>query len=201
MSIEVAVHLASIYDGAGMHTLARLNLLLWLAFYGYILISAIGVKKKTRRTLLGVPLCILSLVIAFLLFSRVAAFRRLVEMTASSLTVRIIGLLLCVLGMAFAVWARVSLGRNWGAPMTLSEGHELVTSGPYRLVRHPIYSGLLLAMLGSAPTIGVFWVLLPACGIYLVFSAKAEERLMAAQFPNQYPDYKKKTKMIVPFLC
>ena len=61
-----------------------------------------------------------------------------------------LGLVLFGLGLAFAIWARVHIGRNWGTPMTQKDEPELVTSGPYRLVRHPIYSGILLANIGTA---------------------------------------------------
>src|SRR5580704_4693297 len=69
------------------------------------------------------------------------------------------GLLFFALGLGFAIWARVHIGRNWGTPMTQKEDPELVTSGPYRLVRHPIYSGILLAGAGSAVALDWGWLL------------------------------------------
>lgn len=61
-----------------------------------------------------------------------------------------LGLVLFALGLGFAIWARMHIGRNWGTPMSQKDGAELVTSGPYHLVRHPIYSGILLAGIGTA---------------------------------------------------
>lgn len=110
------------------------------------------------------------------------------------------GAALAVLGIAFAVWARLHIGRNWGMPMSVKENPELVTTGPYALVRHPIYTGVMLALLGSGITslwwLGVFIVSLA----YFVYSATREEKLMAETFPDTYPSYKARTKMLIPFV-
>jgi protein-S-isoprenylcysteine O-methyltransferase Ste14 len=112
-----------------------------------------------------------------------------------------VGLALFAAGIAFAVWARVHIGRNWGTPMSQKAEPELVTSGPYRLVRHPIYSGIILAMIGTAVAISPYWLVVVALlGGYFVFSATREERYMAERFPEAYPEYKRSTKMLVPFL-
>jgi protein-S-isoprenylcysteine O-methyltransferase Ste14 len=112
-----------------------------------------------------------------------------------------LGVVLCLVGFGFAVWARVHIGRNWGMPMSLREGHELVTSGPYAYVRHPIYSGLMLAMIGSAFTASLLWLLgLPLYFAYFLFSARSEEKTMRAQFPDAYPAYRRHTKMLIPFV-
>jgi protein-S-isoprenylcysteine O-methyltransferase Ste14 len=112
-----------------------------------------------------------------------------------------IGVLLCALGVGLAVLARVHLGRNWGMPMTRKEQPELVTTGPYATIRHPIYTGILLAMLGSAIGQSLFWVLpLVGCVPYFIYSARREEELMAEQFPQQYPAYISRTKMLLPYL-
>jgi protein-S-isoprenylcysteine O-methyltransferase Ste14 len=112
-----------------------------------------------------------------------------------------VGAGLCVCGVTFAVWARVSLGRNWGIPMAEKADPELVTAGPYAHVRHPIYTGILLAIFGSAIGQSVLWALpLLIAGPYFVYSARQEERRMAEQFPLQYPPYKKRTRMLIPFI-
>jgi len=93
------------------------------------------------------------------------------------------------------------IGRNWGTPMSEKDEPELVTTGPYHLVRHPIYSGILLAGVGTA--VALSWLWLPAvllAGIYFVYSATIEERFLAVQFPNDYPSYKRSTKMLVPLV-
>lgn len=111
------------------------------------------------------------------------------------------GAVLVALGLGFAVWARVYLGRNWGMPMSLRAGHELVTRGPYAYVRHPIYTGILLALLGSTVALDPMWgwalVLFFA---YFLYSARTEERMMAEQFPEAYAAYKARTRMLIPFV-
>jgi len=80
--------------------------------------------------------------------------------------------------------------------MTLREKPELITSGPYRFVRHPIYSGFLLAMFGTGLTDGAIWfIVLIVMGIYFIYSARIEEKMMLKEFPDQYPAYVKRTKM------
>jgi protein-S-isoprenylcysteine O-methyltransferase Ste14 len=112
-----------------------------------------------------------------------------------------LGLVLFGLGLAFAIWARVHIGRNWGTPMTQKDEPELVTSGPYRLVRHPIYSGILVAGIGTAVALSWLWLTAVAlAGIYFIYSATVEERYLAEQFPDSYPAYKRSTKMLVPFV-
>jgi len=112
-----------------------------------------------------------------------------------------IGLALFVLGLAFAVWARVYLGRNWGMPMSQKAEPELVTTGPYRTVRHPIYSGIILAMVGTAIAVSPYWLAaVVIVGGYFLFSAVVEERNMARLFPADYPPYKQTTKMLIPYL-
>lgn len=111
------------------------------------------------------------------------------------------GVALCLAGFAFAFWARAHLGRNWGMPMSLRQGHELVTSGPYAYVRHPIYSGIMLAMIGSALAVGVLWLALFVLYFaYFLFSARTEEKMMLAQFPDTYPQYRRRTKMLIPLV-
>lgn len=111
------------------------------------------------------------------------------------------GLAILALGLGFAVWARVHIGRNWGMPMTRKAEPGLVTSGPYRLVRHPIYSGILVAGIGTAVALNWFWLIAVALApLYFVFSATVEERYLAAEFPDAYPAYKRATKMFVPFI-
>jgi len=109
---------------------------------------------------------------------------------------------LCVPGLAFALWARVTLGRNWSGVVTLKEGHELVERGPYRFVRHPIYTGMLImffatALLQShmAGFVGVLLIFASFC-----IKLEREERLMLQQFPERYAAYQRRVKRIIPFV-
>src|SRR5581483_5209290 len=102
-------------------------------------------------------------------------------------------------GLALAVSARRYLGKNWGMPMTQKLEPELVTGGPYRTIRHPIYTGLIVGMIGTAIATTVY-ALLPVAVIsaYFVYSARMEERYLATQFPQSYPEYRRHTKMLIP---
>jgi len=112
-----------------------------------------------------------------------------------------VGLTLFAVGLAFATWARVHIGRNWGTPMTQKDEPELVTSGPYHFVRHPIYSGILVAGVGTAVALSWLWLTAVAlAGVYFIYSATVEERYLTQRFPEDYPAYKRSTKMLVPFV-
>jgi protein-S-isoprenylcysteine O-methyltransferase Ste14 len=85
--------------------------------------------------------------------------------------------------------------------MSQKDEPELVTSGPYHLVRHPIYSGILLAGVGTAVALSWLWLIaVVLAGVYFIYSAKVEERNMATQFPEAYPAYRRSTKMFIPFI-
>ena len=105
-------------------------------------------------------------------------------------------------GLAFAVWARRTIGRNWSATVTLKQDHELVTTGPYALVRHPIYTGLLFGFLGSAIALGQWRGLLAVAIFYLAALRKyrLEERWMRERFGVAYDAYRARVKALVPFL-
>jgi protein-S-isoprenylcysteine O-methyltransferase Ste14 len=112
-----------------------------------------------------------------------------------------IGAVLTVIGTAFAIWARVYLGRNWGMPTSVKENTQLVTSGPYAYVRHPIYSGVILATLGSGLIAGGWWffIFITTVG-YFAYSAPIEEKILTEQFPTEYLAYKARTKMLIPYI-
>jgi len=115
--------------------------------------------------------------------------------------VQLAGVPLTIFGIGFAIWARLTLGKNWGMPMTLREKPDLITGGPYAFVRHPIYTGIALAMLGTALTFGAWWfsVLLIALG-YFAISMRQEEKDMVQHFPDTYPAYVARTKRLIPFV-
>ena len=109
------------------------------------------------------------------------------------------GVALCLFGFSLAINARWHLGRNWGMPMSRNEQPELVTSGPYAVIRHPIYTGLILAMLGSVLGVNITWaLLLVPVGAYFTYAARREETLMLQLFPEQYAAYMARTGMLAP---
>ena len=113
-----------------------------------------------------------------------------------------IGALLVVAGLGFAIWARYHIGRNWSGVITVKEDHTLVKTGPYALVRHPIYSGLLLAILGSAIARGhIGGILAIALILYAILRrVRIEEHWMAETFGQDYVDYAASTPALAPFI-
>ena len=171
----------------------------WAAFWLYWFAAGFSTKKGRRPWSheLGIRVII---IVVLIIFVRVGAFRDHGRLNTEPGRAGL-GLFLLALGLGFAIWARRHLGRNWGIPMTQKDDPDLVTSGPYRLVRHPIYSGILIAGIGTA--VGLSWLWLAAvvlAGIYFIYSATVEERYMTERFPDTYPTYKRSTKMLVPFV-
>ena len=112
-----------------------------------------------------------------------------------------IGFLLCAPGVALVIWSRSCLGRAGDVTVSRKQTPELVTTGPYAFVRHPIYSGMLLAMLGSAIGQSIFWLFpLVVYGPGFILSARREERLLIEHFPERYRAYMTRTRMLLPFL-
>jgi protein-S-isoprenylcysteine O-methyltransferase Ste14 len=181
-----------------MHVVDIVILVGWLAFWVYWLAASVGVKAgRTGWTrFAGFRVSIL-LVVLLLLRLNVLKGRAVV----SNPWLQGAGLAVFVLGLALAVWARLYIGRNWGMPMSRKFDPELVTTGPYHAIRHPIYSGLILGMIGTAIAVGWYWLIaVGAMAAYFTYSAVVEERYMAEQFPAAYPGYKRSTKMLVPFI-
>jgi protein-S-isoprenylcysteine O-methyltransferase Ste14 len=113
-----------------------------------------------------------------------------------------IGLTMTAIGLLFAIWARLILGKMWSGRVTLKEEHALVQRGPYALARHPIYTGLLLALLGTALARGTVSHVLGFLVIFsgLMFKLRQEERLLAGHFGASYDAYRAKVKGLVPFI-
>ena len=169
--------------------------IVWLVFWAYWLASAATAKESvrgsTRLRFTGVSGLTVVLV--------VVAFRG--HLTTHNAALQVIGVVLFACGLALAVWARLHLGRNWGIPTSQRADPELVTSGPYRLIRHPIYSGLLLAMAGTALVDSLFALIVVALLIaYFYYAGTVEERNLTAAFPDAYPQYQSRTKMLIPFV-
>jgi protein-S-isoprenylcysteine O-methyltransferase len=109
--------------------------------------------------------------------------------------------ILCVCGLGFCLWARAVLGRNWSGTVTLKENHELIVRGPYRLVRHPIYTGLLAMLIATwieqGHIAGIIGLVLVCISLWIKLNN--EEEVMQKQFP-QYAAYRERVKRIIPFI-
>jgi protein-S-isoprenylcysteine O-methyltransferase Ste14 len=181
-----------------MHAVALVFLAGWAAFWLLWLVAAFSMKRErlpwSRELRIRTVMVIIVIVLV-----HVGVFH---QYHLNSQPWRGgVGLVLFFAGLSFAIWARFNIGRNWGTPMSQKDDPELVTSGPYRFVRHPIYSGILVAGLGTAVALSWTWLIIfGLAGAYFVYAAVIEERYLTAQFPNAYPTYKRSTKMLVPFI-
>jgi protein-S-isoprenylcysteine O-methyltransferase Ste14 len=187
------------------HLYRHIILWVWVAWALYWLIAAVGNKPTQRRESVTSRITyMLALVAGGLLL----AWHR--SPWGEALDLRLwpraalpylIGLVVLVTGLAFAVWARVHLGRNWSGNVTVKEGHELIRSGPYRYVRHPIYTGILTGVLGTAMCSGTLRAALGLAIISAAFIVKlrAEERFMRQTFPDQYEKFSEEVPALVPF--
>jgi protein-S-isoprenylcysteine O-methyltransferase Ste14 len=177
---------------------------LWIAWAAYWLISAANSKATVRRESLASRL---GYVLPLLVGGLLIGWRHLpwewlnARLWPRSLTAYWIGVALLAAGLAFSVWARVHLGRNWSGSVTVKESHELIRTGPYGIVRHPIYTGLIAAMLGTAIASGTVRA---ALGVVIVtasflYKLRLEEAFMRETFPDQYPGYAASVPRLVPF--
>jgi protein-S-isoprenylcysteine O-methyltransferase Ste14 len=158
--------------------------------------------RRAPYLALQIPASVL-LAVAFALLLRPNARGLGTQITPHDAVFGALGVALGLAGIAFAIWARLVLGRNWsGMVMQVREHHELVQHGPYALVRHPIYTGLLLGIVGTALTLGTLASYLGvAVGLVaLLLRVEIEERLMAGEFGATHDDYRRRTRKLIPFV-
>jgi len=176
---------------------------LWLLFGLYWIVSAFKLKKTKRRESWGqrfryvLPL----LVASYLLFRAGPRYGWLgARFVSASDGTAWIGVALTAAGVGIAFWARWHLGTNWSGVVTLKEGHELIRSGPYRNIRHPIYTGILLALLGTAVAVGEVRGLLAVAIAWFSFYTKArrEESFLTQEFGDRFAEHTKRTGMFLP---
>lgn len=166
--------------------------------------AAIRTKRTAQvQTSASLLVHMTALVFAFVLFKPWFAVGPLAwRFVPPSAAVSYTGLALTIAGAALAIWARVTLGRNWSGMVTIKEDHQIIRTGPYAAVRHPIYSGFLLAMFGTALAIGQVRCLVALAIAFLAwwFKSRIEEKFMEQQFGDQYVAYKQRVKAFIPFV-
>ena len=177
---------------------------LWLSWAAYWLLAARRMKATERRESLSSRLLhILPLLFAFWLLWTDRAAGGLLNLRLFGDTAWMFwaAALLTAVGLGFTCWARVHLGRNWSGTVTLKEEHELIEHGPYAIVRHPIYTGLLLAFFGSAfargDLRGLLAFLIAAAALWR--KLRLEESWMVECFGPRYEDYRRRVPALLPF--
>jgi len=171
--------------------------LAWLA--GAIYYESRAPAERTR-TWLGSTTWIGVIVVTVVRFAVPRADWR--SLTVQTPWVRLLGLAILLAATALTLWARLALGTMWSAAPAVKQEHELRTSGPYAVTRHPIYTGLLGMLLGSGLLAGAgLWIVaFPVFLVLLQFKIGLEERLMLAEFPDDYPRYRRRTPQLIPGL-
>jgi protein-S-isoprenylcysteine O-methyltransferase Ste14 len=177
----------------------------WIIFSAIWLLAAVSTKRSIYRESGARRLRYwILLILAFLLLTRghQLPWPFDVRIIPGTEAVQWMAGILCIAGLVFCVWARATLGRNWSGTITLKEGHELIERGPYRFVRHPIYTGLLAMFLATAIRSGhpggIVALILAFASFWI--KLREEEKLMLQQFPDQYRSYQQRVKRIIPFV-
>jgi protein-S-isoprenylcysteine O-methyltransferase Ste14 len=183
----------------------QINLWAWYAFLTVWALAALRLKPVKMRDAFGPRLLqiALSSAAAFLLFSHFPAQSSMrARFMPPVYGVEILGIILSWIGAAVAVWARLQLGANWSATVTRKVGHQLISTGPYAYMRHPIYSGMLLAVLGTVLVLGEWrgWVALALVAVAFTIKAKREERFLADEFGGGYEQYRQSAGFLLPRL-
>lgn len=192
-----------------MHATTDAIFALWVAFWTYWFVASSKTKEARASSSSGTPTGVratrftgvrIAAILAFLLLLRAGVFKGSAG-SASGPWSQGIGLAVFLSGLALAVWARVCIGGNWGMPMSRKADPELVTTGPYRRIRHPIYTGIILATVGTAIAINLYWFIAAALlSAYFIYSSYVEESNMEKALPEQYRAYKRSTKRMIPFI-
>jgi protein-S-isoprenylcysteine O-methyltransferase Ste14 len=177
----------------------------WILFLLYWQIKAVHTKTTQRLEPVGsrvLRVFIFVIAIVMLSTTRIPLPWLYLQLWPDGLLPFWLGAAVTIAGLLFAVWAREHLGSNWSRSVTIKQGHELITTGPYAVVRHPIYTGILGGFLGTAIALSQVRGLIVLVLIFFVFWIKLrmEEEWMRAQFGEVYSTYAHRTAALVPYL-
>ncbi len=175
----------------------------YVAFYAYLLVAAFRQKRTLERVRYPRFPILLLVLILMLVIGRVFPGTALGHFFSHRPAWRaVLADAIVLAGLVVAFWARTVLGGNWSSRTVFKEGHELIRRGPYRYVRHPLYTGMLLMLVGVVVWIANVWVLIifAVCVLGVLTRARQEEALLSRHFPIAYPEYKRRTKRLIPLV-
>ena len=180
---------------------------LWLVLLIIWILAAFASKRTVQRQtgparLLHVGLMFLGIVLVFNLYHWFDNGWLATRIFPRSESLVLGGAVVTIAGMLFCIWARLILGSNWSGSVTIKENHELVRRGPYQIVRHPIYTGILLGLLGTAFVYGTTraFIGVLVCGLALWIKSQTEEQFMVQQFGEQYIQYRREVRALIPYI-
>jgi protein-S-isoprenylcysteine O-methyltransferase Ste14 len=176
---------------------------LWVIFVLYWVLTARNVKPTrweeplSSRARHRLPLALAAALLAGIVPWPPMLYDRFLP---ADLAIELTGVVMLAAGIGFAIWARRHIGTNWSATVTVKSDHTLIRSGPYAIVRHPIYTGILAGFLGTAIAVGQWrgLVAVALCAVAFLYKIRVEERQMRATFP-EYEDYERLTPALIPF--
>ena len=175
----------------------------WLLFLAYWFFAALGAKRPAKKENPGERFMhIAFLAVGFFMFYgelfRIGVLNR--RFLPDELWIAWAGAVITLLGVLFAIWARFTIGKEWSAEVQIKEGHQLICNGPYAHIRHPIYTGILLALCGTAIAIGEYRAILGVALFLFGFirKAKKEERLLAGEFGPAFDEHRRRTGFFLP---
>lgn len=184
-------------------TPAELVVASWLLFAAYWLLAALGAKRPAKKESAAQRFTHIAIMtIGFFLFYenefRVGVLGR--RFLPDALWIAWAGALVTLLGVLFAIWARFTIGKEWSSDVQIKQGHQLIRNGPYAHIRHPIYTGILLALCGTAVAIGEYRAILGLVLFLVGFirKAKKEERFLAGEFGPAFEEHRRHTGFFLP---
>jgi protein-S-isoprenylcysteine O-methyltransferase Ste14 len=180
-------------------------LVIWAGFFAYWIFSAVRDRSPYKRKSSRSSLLTLAAVPAFLWLFILGQFAPWLFETSflpDTLIVAVAGILITLCGAGFAIWARIHLGKNWSGQPAIRVNQKIVRTGPYSIVRHPIYTGLLIGVAGAAIATGSITALSVLAIIFVVFILKSrmEEKFLREEFGEEYEQYRREVKGLIPFV-
>ena len=177
----------------------------WILFWGYWLFSAIRDRSpyKRKQSPQSLLLYVIVLAVAWLLVTGMLSPGLLLEQVVpATLPFAFAGLVVTTAGLSFAVWARIHLGKNWSGSPAIRVDQRIIRTGPYRIVRNPIYAGILLGVTGTAIALGTVWALSTIVLLLAAFLLKihVEEQFLLEEFGEEYLQYKREVRALIPFV-
>ena len=187
---------------AFLTAIAVIWVVFWITWFISAWITRSPVKSQQPQGVRIFFFPALLVVAGILLFSENTSGILVQRIIPDTLPVNLAGLILTLAGIGFTYWARLHLGRFWSSMPVIRVDHKLIRTGPYRFVRHPIYSGLLFGLIGTIIVVGTLVVILAVFVVLMVFFWKimAEEKVLLEEFGDEYTQYKKEVPALIPFV-
>ena len=190
---------------SGAHVAAAILYFCWLSWIAYWKFSAHkqkpAIERQSVMQRLSYSVLFIPSLVLLLADTRHTPVLKTLLISHSVISASI-GTFICVVGFVFTIWSRRVLADNWSADVTFKEDHVLVTNGPYAITRHPIYTWLMVMIIGTAVVKGnvAGFIAIPLAFLSFLIKLHQEEKLMQAHFGDSYSAYKSRTKQIIPFL-